>query len=102
MTLPASLFLDERPLAQAIAPPPEPPGGIVASEGCGSISMLLEFGKVLSSLCRPLGQESGLPHSSCPGHDDEPASRVKKEEAQPRRSEVRHLSGASSPVEPFQ
>lgn len=26
MTLPASLFLDERPLAQAIAPPPEPPG----------------------------------------------------------------------------
>ena len=87
----------ERPeRLRPISPPPEPPGGIVASEGCGSISMLLEFGKVLSSLCRPLGQESGLPHSSCPGHDDEPASRVKKE-AQPRRSEVRHLSGASSP-----
>ncbi|MGC3610345.1 hypothetical protein ACPTJN_30455, partial [Pseudomonas aeruginosa] len=26
MTLPATLFLDERPLAQAIAPPPDPPG----------------------------------------------------------------------------
>ncbi|MGV8469014.1 hypothetical protein ACV34Y_33580, partial [Pseudomonas aeruginosa] len=27
MTLPASLFLDERPLAQAIAPPPGGSGG---------------------------------------------------------------------------
>ena len=60
-----------------LSPPPGPPGRIV-SEGCGSISMLLEFGKVLSSLCRPLGRKAGLPHGSCPGHDGEPASRVRK------------------------
>lgn len=45
MTLPASLFLDERPLAQAIAPPPEPPG-----DEPQSLVLAVELGQVAQQL----------------------------------------------------
>ena len=45
MTLPASLFLDEHPLAQAIAPPPEPPG-----DEPQSLVLAVELGQVAQQL----------------------------------------------------
>lgn len=45
MTLPASLFLDELPLAQAIAPPPEPPG-----DEPQSLVLAVELGQVAQQL----------------------------------------------------
>ena len=45
MTLPASLFLDERPFAQAIAPPPKPPG-----DEPQSLVLAVELGQVAQQL----------------------------------------------------